>query len=120
MILTFPDPLLAQAVGSSSLLSQTWPVAFGEVMILLHILRLAAPSLVSALATGLVSVIVPRTAEVSSRIMLAHRTVTIDAVAKGEGDVEVLHPHLVPAAVPKLDVADLVVAGRSVLQGAAG
>ncbi|WP_328855383.1 hypothetical protein OHB01_12615 [Microbispora hainanensis] len=120
MTLTFPDPALAQVVSSYHLLSQTWPVAIGEVMLLLHVLRMATPCLSSALATGLVSVIAPGKVEASSRIVLAHKTVILDAVAMGENDAEVLSPHLFPASVSKLEVAELVVAGRSELQRAAG
>ncbi|MEO3810786.1 hypothetical protein ABGB17_17440 [Sphaerisporangium sp. B11E5] len=120
MILTFSDPALAQAVGSPDLLSQTWPVAVGEVMLLLHVLRMAAPTLLNALATGLVRIIAPRTAEASSRIMLSYKAVILSAVAKGENDAEVLSPHLVPDGVSRLEIAELFVGGQPALRKVAG
>jgi hypothetical protein len=54
VLVTVSDPALAALLSSHGLLLETWGEAAREVMVLLQILRTAAPTLADVLAVGLI------------------------------------------------------------------
>ncbi|MGV9385035.1 hypothetical protein ACWDRB_55165 [Nonomuraea sp. NPDC003707] len=114
--MTVMDTGLAQIITSSVALAQTWPGASDQVMMLIHVLRMAAPSLVEVFQLGLVTMIIPPPERISSEITLKFRSVVMTANAKGQEGESILQPHLRPAAVRRLEITDLVAGGRSGLR----
>jgi hypothetical protein len=114
--LIIPHAGLAQMIASPVLLAQAWPAACGEVMMLIHVLRMSVPSLADALAVGLVSMLTPASGAPSPLVSLAYRTAVLTAVAVSQSGDLVDTPHLRAHEVRLLEVTDLVVGGRSGLR----
>lgn len=114
--MTIPDASLASLMASPALLAQMWPSGSHEVMMLVHLLRMAGPSLAEVLALGLVRLLMPPAAATSSQIWLAHKVALVSANARtGTGD-QIAAPHTRPADVVWLEMTDVAVAGRSGLR----
>jgi hypothetical protein len=116
VILLIPHAGLAQMVASPVLLAQAWPAACGEVMMLIHVLRMSVPSLADALAVGLVTMLTPPGGAPSPLVSLAYQTAVLTAVAGGQSGDLIDTPHLRANEVRRLEVTDLVVGGRSGLR----
>ena len=116
VILVVPDAGLAQLAASPVLLAQMWPAACEEVMMLIHLLRMSAPSLAEVLAMGLIAILAPTAGMISSQISLTYRTAMLTADAIGENGERIGTPHLRPADVRRLVVTDLSAGGRSALR----
>jgi len=114
--LVVPDASLAQLIASPVLLMQMWPGACEEVMVLIHVLRMSAPSLAEAITLGLISVLAPSAETTSPQISLSYRTTVLSAVAGDKGGDRVTSPHLRLAEVTRLEITDLSVGGRSGLR----
>jgi hypothetical protein len=114
MLLTVPDVGLRTLLESEVLLRQTWPGCELDVMMLLQVLRLAEPSLVEALAIGLVAILTPASDTGSGSISLAYRRAKVSAVAhRAETGERVPSPHSRLQEVTMLEVQDVAVEGRS-------
>jgi hypothetical protein len=114
MLLTVPDPGLYAVLASPSLLSQAWPGCEREVMTLIHVLRIAEPSLMEALAIGLVAMLTPARNTGSSLLGLTYKRAGLFAVARNyDSGKRVASPHTRPAEVTMLEVQDVAVEGRS-------
>jgi hypothetical protein len=116
VILVVPDAGLAQLATSPVLLAQMWPAACEEVMMLIHMLRMSAPSLAEVLALGLIAVLAPTAGIISSQISLAYRSAVLRADANGENGEHVDATHQRPADVRRLVITDLSAGGRSALR----
>jgi len=114
--MTVVDTGLAQIITSSVALAQMWPGASDQVMLLIHVLRMAAPSLAEVFQLGLVTMIIPSPERISSEITLEYGSVVMTAIAMGLEGESILQPHLQPAAVRRLEITDLVAGGRSGLR----
>jgi hypothetical protein len=115
VLLTVPDAGLEVLLASSVLLKQTWPGASQEAMMLIQVLRVAAPSLADVLAIGLVSLLTPSTGRSAAEVALVHQRAVLSAIARRESGARVTAPHTHPCDVTWLEVTDLAVAGRSCL-----
>ncbi|WP_163693016.1 hypothetical protein [Mycolicibacterium phocaicum] len=117
MLMTVPDGDLAALLMSPAHLTQTWPGSEREVMMLLHILRMAEPSVRDALAVGLVAMIPVGTDTNSSLIGLTHRSAALTAMALNRKTKEpVTAPHTRPEEVTMLELHDVAVDGRSAIR----
>jgi hypothetical protein len=116
VILIVPDLRLQQLVTSALLLAQAWPGAWEEVMLLIQVLRMSAPSLAEALKVGLISVLAPAPDLTSAQISLGYGSTILSALAGSETDERVAAPHLRIAEVYRLDITDLTVGGNSALR----
>lgn len=114
--MTIPDDGLAALLASPALLAQIWPGASGEVMMLIHLLRVTGSSLAEVLAIGLVKLLTPSTALPQSLVGLALKTAVLSAVALQEDGQRVAEPHRRTAEVRWLEVTDVAVGGRSGLK----
>jgi hypothetical protein len=114
MLVTVPDTDLCRLLASEALLGQTWPGCEDDVMMLLQVLRLAEPSLLEALAIGLVAMLTPAGDTGSASIGLAYRRAMVSAIARRAKTRErVPSPHTRPQEVTMLEVHDVAVEGRS-------
>jgi hypothetical protein len=113
--LTVPDAGLETLMASSALVKRVWPSAYQEAMMLIHLLRIATPSLADALALGLIGMLTPASRKPTAEIALAHKGAVLSAVARRESGNRVMAPHTRPGDVTHLEVTDLAVAGRSCL-----
>lgn len=117
MLVTVPDAGLSELLASPELLSQAWPGADQEVMTLVHVLRIAEPSLEEALAVGLVRLLTPATGKASANIGLTHRRAVFTGIARRRNNhSRVTAPHSHLGEVTWLEVRDIAVAGRSGLR----
>lgn len=109
--MTVPDHGLAELLASQGLLLQTWHDAARDVMMLLHILCTAMPTLADVLAVGLV-VLAP--AATGSVLVLHHRRATLTAIARRDDGSEVAAPQDCLREITRLEVRDVCVnAGRT-------
>jgi len=119
MVLTVPDAGLEGILASTMLLAQLWPGAVEEVKIVIQVLLTARPSLAEALSVGLVRMLAPVGGAPASLVVLAYQSVVLSALAADKAGEAVAEPHLRPADVWQLAVADVVVGGRPALSRAA-
>jgi hypothetical protein len=101
---------------SRALLTQMWPAACGEVMLLVQVLRMSSPSLADALSIGLLSVLAPPAGPSSAQVSLGYRSAVIVAMAATSAGITVTGPHLRASEVSRLEVTDVAAAGRSGLR----
>ncbi|MEU9891486.1 hypothetical protein [Sphaerisporangium sp. NPDC051011] len=118
MLLSFQDAGLAQIVNDHLSIMRVWPLAVVEVMMIMKLLQLAAPTLVNALGLG-IKITPPRVEGPDGLISVAYGSVVIMALAKGEFGEAVSRPYDKPAEVWALEVADMIVDGQSGLGMAA-
>jgi hypothetical protein len=117
MLVTVPDAGLNELLASPLLLAQMWPGSNQEVMTLMHVLRIAVPSLDDVLAVGLVKLITPAAGKASASVAVAHKRAVLTGVARRREDGRrVTAPHTRPGEVTWLEVRDLAVEGRSCLR----
>lgn len=113
VLVSVVDVTLADLLSSQVLLAQAWPTGHSDAMVLLEVLRHAAPALTAALAVGLIELLIPRLAEPSSLIIVRHRLAVLTAIAEDGDGAPVVQPHLHPDVVRRLAITDLTVGGRS-------
>ena len=117
MLMTVPDGNLAALLMSPVHLTQTWPGRERDVMMLLHVLRVAEPSVLDAMAVGLVAMLPPANDSNASTIGLTHRSAALTAIAlNGKTKQPVTAPHTRPEQVTMLEVRDVAVDGRSAIR----
>jgi len=116
VILVVPHAGLEELLASSVLLVQIWPGAVEDVMMFIQVLRMSCPSLADVLSVGLISVLTPAGGEPSPQISLAYRSAVLSAAAADQAGEPVAAPHLRPADVRRLEIADIAVGGRSALR----
>jgi hypothetical protein len=100
-------------MASVAMLKRTWPAYHDEAMMLIHLVRVAAPSLADVLALGMISVLAPTPRASAATIQLAYRTAVLGAVAYCANGDQVPAPHLHPSEVTHLEVTDLAVGNDS-------
>jgi hypothetical protein len=115
VLVTVPDAALEALMASPVILRRVWPSGYEEAMMLIHVLRVATPSLADALVLGLITMLSPASRQVTAEVTLAFRAAALTAVARGTGGKRIIAPHTRAEEVVRLDVTDLVVAGRSCL-----
>jgi hypothetical protein len=116
VLLTIPDPGLAQLIASPMLLAQLWPGASHEVMLLVHLLRMSGASLAEVLVVGLVQLLTPPATTPLPPVGLAWKSVVLSAIARREDGEPVAEPHARTADITWLEVTDVAVSGRSGLR----
>jgi hypothetical protein len=79
VLVTVVDPALLQALCSQTVLAETWHDAAREVMMLLHVLRTARPTLADVVAVGMV--VLTASPATRSAIVLSYRRASL--VARG-------------------------------------
>lgn len=113
-----PDAQLEGLIASQMLLAQLWPLAYEEVKMFIHLLRMSRPSLAEALAVGLITMRIPSAATNSTDVTLEYGSTILTAIAGGQAGDPVPAPHLRTGEVWRLSVTDLSVAGQSGLRRA--
>jgi hypothetical protein len=113
VLLTVPDAALGEVLASQALLLQLWPDAGRDVMMLLHVLRTAMPSLADALAIGLIAL---AGAAARSSLVLQYRRATLTVIGCRQDGTEVAAPRTHLHEITKLEVHDVAVDGRSSLR----
>lgn len=119
MLVTVPDAGLGELLASQMLMEQMWPGTTEEVQTLVHVLRIAEPSLEDALQIGLVRLLTPPAGKPSAVVGLSHRSAVLTGVARRDDGRHVQDPRSRPREVTWLEVHDVAVGGRSAI-GRAG
>jgi hypothetical protein len=116
MMVVVTDVQLSEVLASSVLLMQLWPSAFDEVKLLITVLRMSVPSLAEALATGLVTLLMPPNGATAHELVLVTGGAQLRAVAQTKEGEPVPSPHGHLAEVVRLEVLDVLAEGRSALR----
>jgi hypothetical protein len=88
VFVTVPDPDLLAALSSETLLLATWGDAAREVMLLVQVLRTAAPALADVLALGLI--VLAATPAVGAALVLQYRRAIVTVLCRRTDGSEVL------------------------------
>jgi len=116
VLLTVPDRGLAELLSSQSLLLQTWHDAAHDVMMLIHILRTAMPTLADVLAVGLIVLTTPAACSV---LVLQHRRAALTAVGRRDDGSEVSTPQQCLREITQLEVHGVSIDDHAALVRAA-
>jgi len=86
-------------------------------MTLVHVVRIAVPSLYEALEVGLVELMAPKSSKPTASIGIIHKRAVLTGVAlRREDGCRVARPHTRPREVTWLEVRDVCLRGRSGLR----
>ena len=114
VILASSDATLADLLASSAAITQTWPQAGDDVLLLVHILKVSQPSLAQALATGLV--VLATWSQRDAELTLSTGGAVVRGLAQDDNGGPVPDPQRRAHEVLQLLVLDVFAEGRSAMK----